>query len=92
MNNPKTQALKSDLISHIRPMYNRLNNHIIIANKLLDDIKSEYRETFIRLKTLSLKAYSNKYLPWKISDDELVFLILYFAKYFEETILQKKLS
>ena len=37
VNNPKTKALKSDLISHIRPMYNRLNNHIIIANKLLDE-------------------------------------------------------
>ncbi|WP_338326177.1 hypothetical protein [Lactobacillus johnsonii] len=46
----------------------------------------------MRLKTLSLKAYSNKYLPWKISDDEIGFLTLYFAKYFEETILQKKLS
>lgn len=90
MNNPKTKALKSDLISHIRPMYNRLNNHIIIANKLLDDIKSEYRETFSKLKTLSSKAYSNKYLPWKISDDEIGFLTLYFAKYFEETNFTKK--
>ncbi len=71
-------------------MYNRLNNHIIIANKLLDDIKIEYRETFSKLKTLSSKAYSNKYLLWKISDDEIGFLTLYFAKYFEETNFTKK--
>lgn len=88
--NPKTQALKSDLISHIRPMYNRLNNHIIIANKLLDDIKSEYREMFGKLKTLSSKAYRRQCLPWKISDDEIGFLTLYFAKYFEETNFTKK--
>ena len=89
-NDPKVKALKSDLISHIRPMYNRLNNQIVIANKLLDDIKSEYYELFSHLKKLSAEAYNNKLLPWNISDDEIGFLTLYFAKYFEETSLRKK--
>ena len=87
---PKTKALKSDLISHIRPMYNRLNNQIVIANKLLDDIKTEYQELFNRLRALSSKAYHDQLLPWNISDDEIGFLTLYFAKYFEETSLRKK--
>lgn len=89
-NDPKVKALKSDLISHIRPMYNRLNNQILIANKLLDDIKSEYYELFSHLKKLSAEAYNNKLLSWNISDDEIGFLTLYFAKYFEETSLRKK--
>lgn len=38
-------------------MYNRLNNQIVIANKLLDDIKSEYQGLFERLKSLSTKAH-----------------------------------
>lgn len=86
----KAKGLKSDLISHIRPMYNRLNNQIVIANKLLDDIKSEYAELFEKLKQLSLQAYQDKLIPWKISDDEIGFLTLYFAKYFEENTMQKK--
>lgn len=89
-NDSKTKSLKSDLISHIRPMYNRLNNRIVIANKLLGDIKAEYRELFDRLKALSKRAHEEHRLPWKISDDEIGFLTLYFAKYFEETSLYKK--
>lgn len=87
---PKVKALKSDLISHIRPMYNRLNNQIVIANKLLADIRSEYHDLFDRLKDLSDKAYHNHLLQWNISDDEIGFLTLYFAKYFEETSMRKK--
>lgn len=86
----RAKALKSDLISHIRPMYNRLNNQIMIANKLLDDIKSEYHELFARVKTLSCKAHLDGLLPWDISEDEIGFLTLYFAKYFEETSLHKQ--
>lgn len=86
----KAKALKSDLISHIRPMYNRLNNQIVIANKLLDDIKSEYQSLFERLKSLSAKAHHDGFLPWNISDDEIGFLTLYFAKYFEEASLHKQ--
>lgn len=90
LQSPKVKSLKSDLISHIRPMYNRLNNQIVIANKLLDDIKSEYHDLFARLKDLSDQAYQDHLLQWNISDDEIGFLTLYFAKYFEETSIRKK--
>lgn len=90
IHDPKVKALKGDLISHIRPMFNRLKNRIVIANKLLDDIKSEYQKLFDCLKRLSRQANDDGLLSWKISDDEIGFLTLYFAKYFEETSLNKR--
>ncbi|WP_251545751.1 BglG family transcription antiterminator [Limosilactobacillus caecicola] len=86
----KTKSLKNDLISHIRPMYNRLKNHIVIVNKLLKDIRSEYSNIFNRLQKLSQQAYKTNLLPWPISSDEVGFLTLYFAKYYEEVSLNKK--
>lgn len=86
----KTKVLKNDLVGHIRPMYNRLNNQISVANKLLDDIKAEYQQTFLKLRQLSDQAYQDGLLKWEISDDEVGFLTLYFAKYFEETSMRQK--
>lgn len=85
----KAKSLKSDLVGHIRPMYNRLRNGIAIANKLLGSIKAEYRQTFDQLRKLSDQAYQDGLLKWEISDDEIGFLTLYFAKYFEETSMRR---
>lgn len=90
LHDPKVKSLKGDLISHIRPMLNRLKNQIVITNKLLDDIIAEYHKLFDILKQLSQQAKEQGLLPWKISDDEIGFLTLYFAKYFEEISLNKR--
>lgn len=50
------QTLRNDLISHLRPMMNRLNNQIQVANKLLPDIKLEYGELFARVQHLAQQA------------------------------------
>lgn len=79
------QTLRNDLISHLRPMMNRLNNQIQVANKLLPDIKLEYGELFARVQHLAQQAQTSLSLPWSIDEDEVGFITLYFAKYFEET-------
>lgn len=83
-------SLQNDLVSHIRPMINRLNNHIIVANKVLADIKLEYGQLFKKVAAISEKAENQLQLPWKINDDEIGFLTLYFAKYIEESSLPKR--
>lgn len=84
------KSLENDLVSHLRPMINRLRNGIVIANKLLNDIKTEYGQLFNQLRSLSNQATQSGYLDWQISDDEIGFLTLYFAKYFEEVSLKKR--
>lgn len=78
-------TLRNNLVSHVRPMINRLNNNILIVNKLLGDIKSEYGDLYNRLRSLSDSARKELNLPWKITDDEVGYLTLYFAEYYEET-------
>lgn len=79
------QSLRNDLTSHIRPMINRLNNQIQVANKLLADIKLEYGDLFAHVQSLADQAQTSIPLPWTIDEDEVGFITLYFAKYFEET-------
>lgn len=66
-----------DLMKHIRPMFNRLENNILIKNSLLDQIKFEYSEVFFQT------SYFSKLLINKLSEDEIGFLTLYFAREIE---------
>lgn len=81
---PRVQSLKNDLVGHLRPMMNRLNNQITVANKLLFDIRSEYADLYSVVRHAATKAEEDLKLPWTISDDEVGYLTLYFAKYLEE--------
>lgn len=65
-------------------MLNRLENHIIVANRLLNDIKLEYGALFEKVKSISKQASQIMINKAPISDDESGFITLYFAKYFEE--------
>lgn len=75
--------IESELLGHIKPMLNRVNNHINIRNKLLQDIKIEYADTFEDVKEATNRIFEEQY-GQKLSDDEIGFLTLYFAKYIEQ--------
>jgi activator of the mannose operon (transcriptional antiterminator) len=66
-----------DLMKHIKPMMNRLKNNIFIKNRLLDQIKFEYPETHAQTAIVS------KNIVPTISEDEIGFLTLYFAREIE---------
>ncbi|MBO1214801.1 PRD domain-containing protein [Staphylococcus nepalensis] len=66
-----------DLMKHIKPMSNRLKNNIIVKNKLLDQIKFEYPEIH------SQTSIATKNIIPSISEDEIGFLTLYFAREIE---------
>ncbi|MBF7019779.1 PRD domain-containing protein [Staphylococcus sp. 18_1_E_LY] len=66
-----------DLMKHLKPMMNRLKNNIFIKNKLLNQIKFEYPETHTQTAIVS------KNIIPTISDDEIGFLTLYFAREIE---------
>lgn len=75
--------LATDLESHIRPMLTRLNNRIMVHNVLLRDIQEEYPSLFKSVQQTAEKISRQYHLP-EISSDEIGFITLYFARYFEE--------
>jgi activator of the mannose operon (transcriptional antiterminator) len=76
-------SLHDELAGHIKPMINRLNNHIFIKNNFLADIKLEYQKIFSAVHAVS-KLIAAKYELPAISEDESGFITLYFAKYIEQ--------
>ena len=83
------KTLRNDLIGHIKPMINRLQNNITVNNKLLSNIKTEYGDLFNKVKNISKNIEKESNFRISISDDEVGFLTLYFARYFEEIHTQK---
>lgn len=79
----KTDQIEKELLGHIKPLINRINNQIEISNKLLSDIQSEYPDLFNKVKTATNLIFEEKYNK-DLSDDEIGFLTLYFAKYLEQ--------
>lgn len=79
----KTNQIKNELLGHIKPLINRINNQIDIRNKLLPDIQREYPELYIKVKSATNRIFEKQYNK-KLSDDEVGFLTLYFAKYLEQ--------
>lgn len=75
--NFSNHQFRIDLMKHLKPMMNRLKNDIFIKNKLLDQIKFEYLEIHRQTATVA------KNIIPTISDDEIGFLTLYFAREIE---------
>lgn len=79
----QVKVLRNDLISHIKPMLNRLDHHIVVFNKLLKDIKVEYGDLFDKVRRTSREIEAQFHWGTPVSDDEIGFITLYFANYFE---------
>lgn len=81
--------LKNQLISHIKPMLNRLMYGITIHNPILEDIKNELATVFDAVKSSVMKIDSvrNSSIP---SDDEIAYLTIYIQSAIERTIERKK--
>ncbi|KRO01220.1 PRD domain protein [Levilactobacillus paucivorans] len=78
------KAILPDLINHVRPMLNRLENGIHATNELLEQIKQEYPTIFNAVCTASLKIGQDYELP-KIPVDESAFISIYFARAVEQS-------
>ncbi len=89
--NKSLKTLRNDLIGHIKPMINRLQNNIIVNNKLLSNIQTEYGDLFNKVKKISRDIEKESSFLISISDDEIGFLTLYFARYFEEVHKKKNI-
>lgn len=83
------QKLKLDIKNHVLSMIRRLKMNISLPNALLNDIKLEYPDIFSATKNASVKISKQFKLP-EISDDEIGYLCLYFAKSYEENISTTK--
>lgn len=75
--------LKKELISHIGPMMNRIENNISVENELLPDIKVEYKDLYQVIAQECWDLCLEMQVP-KISENELGFITLYFEKNIEE--------
>ncbi|MFC6181347.1 BglG family transcription antiterminator [Lactiplantibacillus daowaiensis] len=81
--NFNVEQLKPELMNHIKPLLNRIRNHIEITNKLLADIQTEYPDTFTSVK-LAVNQVFEAQFQRNLSDDEIGFITLYFAKFIEQ--------
>lgn len=77
------KEITTDLALHVQPMINRLVNEIEINNPLLSDIESEYPQVFNATKEVVNDVIGKRYSQ-SVSDDEVGFITLYFAKYLEQ--------
>lgn len=76
------EAIFVDLANHIKPMLNRLKNHIHVKNGLLEQIQLTYEEIYKNVSVVS-KDVSKKYQLPLINQDEIGFITLYFARMLE---------
>lgn len=83
------KELNHQLISHIKPMLNRLMYGITIHNPILEDIKNELLTVFdaVKKSTIKIDSLRNKGIP---SDDEIAYLTIYIQTSIERTIERKK--
>lgn len=72
----------SDLEKHFSFFLYRVRNEVIISNSIIAKIKHEYKFIFDSLQTVLDKLKNQFSLPY-VSDDEIGFLAVYFAKYKE---------
>ena len=82
-------AMIEELVPHVAPMLNRLENNIRLPNALLKEIQGEYPNVYhsvLHATDILAKEYG---LP-EISADEVGFLSLYIAKYMESSKKPKK--
>ena len=83
------ELYQQDLYNHIQPLLYRLKHHIIIKNDLLNDIESEYTQTFQQVAYVS-QMVQQVFHTNPISKDEIGFLTLYFVKYKELIPIKKR--
>lgn len=83
------QAMINELVPHVAPMLNRLENNIRLPNALLKEIQDEYPQVYHSVLIATAKLAKRYVLP-RISDDEVGFLSLYIAKYMESSAKPKK--
>lgn len=76
------EAIFIDLANHIKPMLNRLKNHIHVKNGLLDQIQLTYEAIYQNVSDVSKKISEMYQLP-SINPDEIGFITLYFARILE---------
>lgn len=84
------KQLKIELLSHMKPMVNRMNHQINIKNNLLSDIKLEYGKLFQIIKETARDVAETFQLN-TISDDEVGYITIYFAKHIEQSPLVKRI-
>ncbi|HAC3176450.1 TPA_asm: transcription antiterminator [Listeria innocua] len=84
------KQLKIELLSHKKPMVNRMNHQINIKNNLLSDIKLEYGQLFEIIKETA-RDVAETFKLNTISDDEVGYITIYFAKHIEESPLVKRI-
>lgn len=84
------KQLKIELLSHMKPMVNRMNHQINIKNNLLSDIKLEYGRLFEIIKETANDVAKTFKLN-TISDDEVGYITIYFAKHMEASPLVKRI-
>ena len=75
------KILASEIYPHLKMMIYRVKQKINVSNELLFDIRREYKSLFLFLKREVVKIITE----YEVSDDELGFLTLYFAKYMEQS-------
>lgn len=84
------KQLKIELLSHMKPMVNRMNHQINIKNNLLSDIKLEYGNLFEIIKDTA-RDVAKTFNLQTISDDEIGYITIYFAKHMEQSPLIKRI-
>jgi mannitol operon transcriptional antiterminator len=62
------------LITHLRPLINRLQEGVFVGNPIKEQIKEDYPKLF-----LSIKHYFNEHVLLNVNDDEIGFLTLHFG-------------
>ncbi|MGY3725477.1 transcriptional antiterminator, BglG family [Granulicatella balaenopterae] len=83
------KVLIKGLIAHLTPLMYRLDNHIQLANPLLEDVKNNYLEIF----TLTKEALAPIPLlkEYQISDDEWAYIALHIMAGFERFTNSQKI-
>jgi transcriptional antiterminator len=74
--------LFASLANHIKPLLNRLENHISVKNNLLEQIKLEYPHLFDVVREASAQLVQ-RYRLNSIDDEENGFITVYFAQALE---------
>lgn len=85
----RDEQLKNALLLHTKPMLNRIRYNIIIVNPLVNQIKTEFPNTFYSVKKIILKL-KNRYGIGEISDDEIGYIAVYFQNTIEK--VSKKIN
>lgn len=80
----EVKKLLPDLINHVRPMLNRLENGIQANNELLAEIRDEYPKILTAVAQASNEVAQEYHLS-PISLDESAFITIYFAREVEES-------